>query len=353
MKKFLFLVATATLFVACAEKDTLNEIREIPIDFTKSYIEKGTKAINTGLYTTANFETAGNTMGVYGWKKKSTTYTPIFSDQEVEFDNDDIKDGDWGYTPKKYWDSEADNYAFYAYAPHSSDFTGTVALTTAGDATTFSITNFTQATTVASQVDLMVDLTSQTANTTNKSTSNPREDVAFTFSHILTQVNILMAVSTELKADNTDNPVTVQSVSFNNVKIKGNYSYSNSAWAWSSQATPTTFNATQTNSVVFPSDNLTATPKNVPGLVEMLLIPGSITGYTITVNYTIGTTNPESFTKTINLSDFKNSSDETLAAWAIGYNYNYVLTIGPKPIEFDLTEVGTWGNGGTYEYVIE
>ena len=159
-----------------------------------------------------------------------------------------------------------------------------------------------------------------------------------------------MGVSSELKADHNDNPVTVQSVSLNNVLIKGNYTYTSNAWTWGSRATTHNFTDTQTNSVVFASNALTATAANVPGLVEMLLIPGDVSTYTITVNFTIGA---ESFTKTINLSSFKNSSNATLGSWANGYNYNYVLIIGPKPIEFDLTEVGTWGDGGTYTYTIE
>ena len=279
----------------------------------------------------------------------------IFNNQEVEYGNSNLAANDWSYTPKRYWDTDADNYAFYAYAPHSSDFpggVGTVALTTASDETTFSISNFTQSTTVADQVDLLVDLTSQKTNTTNSAST--KDDVAFTFSHILSQVNIMMGVSSELKADNTNNPVAVQSVSLNNVLIKGTYSYSSNAWTWGSRATTHNFTASQTNSVVFASDALTATADSVPGLVKMLLIPGEVNTYSITVNYTIGTGNtPESFTKTIDLSDFKNTSNASLASWANGFNYNYVLIIGPKPIEFDLTSVSTWGDGGTYTYTIE
>ena len=206
MKKLLLLVTSAALFVACSEKVSLNETNEVPIDFTKSYVEKGSKAIHTGLYTTDNLEQAGNTMGVFGWKKKSTTYTQVFNNQEVEFGNSSLAANDWGYTPKRYWDTDADNYAFYAYAPHSSDFPngGTVALTTASDETTFSITNFTQSTTVASQVDLLVDLSSQKANTTNKAAT--KSDVAFTFSHILTKLTVKVKTISDFDHEGTEKP---------------------------------------------------------------------------------------------------------------------------------------------------
>lgn len=352
MKKLLLLAASVALFAACSEKEQLTQTREIPIDFTRSYVENTTKAIHTGLYTTTTFEAAGNTMGVFGWKVKNTTATSIFNNQEVEYGNANLAANDWAYTPKKYWDYDADHYAFFAYAPHSTDFPngGTVAMSTAANGNSFSISNFTQADVVANQIDLMVDLTTQITNTTNKAST--KSDVGFTFSHILSQVNFKMGVSASLKADKNDNPVTVQSISLNGVKIKGSYSYS-SAWAWSGQATPTTFNATQTSNVVFAEDHLTATAEDVPGLVKMLLIPGSVSGYTVTINYTIGKTDPESFTRTINLTDFKNSSDQNLSAWAIGNNYTYILTIGPEPIEFDMTTIEDWNPGGTYEYTIE
>lgn len=346
MKKLLFFAATIALFAACSEKEQLTETTEIPIDFTKSYIENVTKAP----YTTSTFATTGNTMGVFGWKKNGSNYTQVFNDQSVNYNV--TKANDWGYTPKKYWDSSADNYIFYAYAPHSAAFTGTVTAPTSTSANSFAITNFTQVTTVANQVDLLVDLTNQTNNTNNKSTSSPKPEVAFTFSHILTQVNIVMAVSTSLKGDENDNPVAVQSVVLNDVNIKGTYSYS-SAWAWSAQATPTDFSATtktvSNKTVVFGSTELGTSATNVPGLVQMLLIPGSVSGYSITVNYTIGT---EAFEKTIDLTAFKDGNN-TLSTWAIGYNYTYFLTIGPEPIEFASPTINDWGAGGTYSYTIE
>lgn len=345
MKKFLLLMTTAALFVACSDKVQINESPEIPIDFTKSYVEKGTKA----LYTTDNFATTGNTMGVYGWKLNGTTYTQIFNNQEVNYNQ--VAANDWGYTPKKYWDSKANKYVFYAYAPHSDKFSGTVTAPTQTDATTFAINNFQQSTTVANQIDLLVDLTSKTNYTGNQSAS-PKPRVSFVFSHILTQVNFTMGVSTNLKGDEEDNPVAVQSVTLKNVNIKGTYSY-NSGWKWSNQATPTPFAATtktvDSETVVFASKELTATAVPVPGLKEMILIPGSVSGYTVTVNYTIGT---EAFEKTINLTDFK-SGNNSLSEWAIGYNYTYCLIIGPEPIEFSTPSIGDWTSGGTYSYNID
>ena len=352
MKKLLLLAVSVALFAACSDKVQINESPEIPIDFTKVYVEKGTK-VAPGLYTTENFATAGNTMGVYGWKEvtknSTTTDTPIFTNQEVDYSV--TTSGKWGYSPKKYWDSNADKYIFYAYAPHSSDFPngGTITAPTATNEKAFAITGFSQSTTVANQIDLLVDLTSQKNNTYNKNIT--KDLVSFAFKHILTQVNFKMGVSADLKADKTNNPVTIQSVKLNNVVVNGTYSYNttSTAWEWARLTTTNTFEATPSSNAFFTSDHLTATAELVPGLNKMLLIPGSVSSYTITVNYTIGT---EPYEKTINLTDFKDGNN-SLTTWAIGYNYTYVLTIGPDPIEFGSPEIDEWTTGGTYSYTIE
>jgi len=359
MKKTNLLIAAAALMVVgCAENTVLNETDEMPIGFTKVYVENVTKAIKTGAYTTQNFETEGNTFGVFGYKQTSTqTDAQIFSDQKVEYksglstDNGYNGTTDWAYSPIKYWDKSATAYNFYAYAPHSGDFTGTVALSSQS-ATAFSISGFKQATTQSAMVDLMTDLSSKTSVTGNSIGTN---DVAFTFNHILSNINLKMALSSSLKADETSNPVTVVSVSIGAVKMDGSYAYASSAYAWSLAASPTTatFAATQTDGNVFASKALKASNveyTNVPGLTDLLFVPQAVdAGYKITIKYKIGT---EVFDKEILLSEFKNGND-ALATWAPGYKYTYQLIIGPNPILFDLAGVSDWSDGGTYTYTIE
>ena len=350
MRKFLLLIATAAIVASCAKTDSINEVNEVEIDFTRAFIENSTKSIVTGPYTTNNFSVNGNTMGVFGWKQvtsgNTTSNSQVFNDQAVTHNGTD-----WTYTPKRYWDSNADQYMFFAYAPHSGDFTGTVAMANPA-ASAFSITGFTQSTTVANQVDLLVDLSSHAVDHTNTSTAATKPKVGFAFNHILSNVNFKMGVSTALKGDNQSNPVAVQSVEVKGVYINGTYSYANSAWGWSSRTSTSPFAATlkNNNTVVFASDELTATAADVPGLVNMLLIPGSVSGYTITINYTIGT---EEFEKTINLTDFKNGNNAADASWAIATKYTYVLTIGPDPIEFDATSITDWGTGVTFTYEVK
>ena len=352
MKKSFLLLIAAALLAACSSNEMLVETEDVPIGFSRVYIDKSTKAITPGPYTTANFETVGNTFGVIGYKTTATqTNAKVFNDVKVEYQTGlsaPFAATDWAYSPLVYWDKTATQYSFFAYAPHSGDFTGTVALGS-NDATTFSITGFKQATTVADQIDLMTDLTNQNNVTANIGNN----DVKFTFGHILSNINVTMAVSAALKADETDNPVSVETVTLGTITMDGSYAWNTDAYKWTlSTSSPTTqlFSATQSSGNVFASKALTATPATVPGLTGMLMIPQAVNAnYEIYVKYKINT---EVFERTIKLSDFKKSGT-SLGTWDPGYRYTYNIIIGPTPILFDMDTVADWGDGGTYTYTIE
>jgi len=222
MKKSFLLLIAAALLAACSSNEMAVELKEKPIGFSRVYIDKSTKAIRKGPYTTDNFEYVGNTFGVIGYKTTATqTNAKVFNDVKVEYQTGlsaPFAATDWAYSPLVYWDKTATQYSFFAYAPHSGDFTGTVALG-GNDATTFSITGFKQATTVADQIDLMTDLTNQNNVTANIGNN----DVKFTFGHILSNINVTMAVSAALKADETDNPVSVETVTLGTITMDGSY----------------------------------------------------------------------------------------------------------------------------------
>ena len=359
MKKSFLIAATSAIILAgCAESDTLKPIEEMPIGFTKVYIENVTKAITTGAYTTANFETVGNTFGVFGYKNTgSQTNALIFDNQKVEYQSGlNTANGynattDWAYTPIKYWDKSATSYNFYAYAPHNGDFTGTAALSSNAQ-NAFTITGFEQANTQPGMIDLMTDLTSKQSVT---GTAIGTNDVAFTFGHILSNINLTMAVSPSLKADETNNPVRVQSITIGAVKLDGNYGYDTNAYKWTLKdgSRTATFSGTQTSSNVFASGALKASDDkftNVPGLTDLLFVPQTVDAtYKIVIRYFIGT---EQFDKEILLSEFKKEGS-ALETWAPGNKYTYQLIIGPNPILFDISGVTDWTDGGTYTYTIE
>ena len=377
MKKSLFIIAAAALVVGCASKEVKNDIAPTPIGFTKVYIENGTRAFQTGAYTTTNFETEGNTFAVYGFKTTSSqTNARVFNNVTVTYTsglttstNGYGAATDWAYSPLVYWDKTATAYNFYAYAPDDSKFTGTAAFTTDNDPTTFSISGFQQATTQGDMIDLMTDMSSKGGTNSVTGNSIGTNDVEFTFTHILSNINILMAVSADLKSDSVDNPVTVDSIEIGAIKMDGTYSYDNGyKWTLANSPTEQTFEATVTNNAVFASNELKANSNSissggtlpagsvgldsVPSLTDLLFVPQALTAdeYKIWIKYQI---DEEIFHKTISLSDFTNNQDASLSTWQPGYKYNYVLIIGPTPILFDIEAINDWGDGGTYTYTVE
>lgn len=388
MKKLLFLAAIAAL-VACSDTDNYKEVEEVAIDFTDVQIENSTKASYTDV---ASLQSDARGFGVFGAKtKQDNTVEKVFGKStaesnggaQVTYTSNAITTGTnttthWTYSPKRYWDKGAKSYQFYAYAPYNVSTTvnnettyllGTVAWDETEGANGFSITGFKQKTTVTEMVDILTDLTNQTNNTSKTNNVN------FSFSHILSNINFYMAVSPEMKADETDNPVSVNSISLGAVKMDGTYAYVTSAYTWTLAGTPTTatFNATQTSSKVFAERALLARedtntsslessqigePTVVPGLNDLLFIPQALpttsgTEYVVEIEYMIGT---ETFNRTIKLNEFfKMDGNNTVYStqWESGVKYNYILVIGLTPIEFDVTGIGDWARTDTYEYVIE
>jgi hypothetical protein len=389
MKKLLFLAAIAAL-VACSKTDNFKDVEEVAIDFTDIHIEKNTKASYTNV---ASLESDTRGFGVFGAKtKQDNTVEKVFGKStaeenggaQVTYTSTEITTGTnttthWTYSPKRYWDKGAKSYQFYAYAPYNVSTTanevttyllGEVEWDETKGANGFSITGFKQKTTVSEMVDILTDLTNQTNNTSKTNNVN------FSFSHILSNINFLMAISPELKLDENDNPVSVNSITLGAVKMDGDYAYDTDAYKWTLASNPTTntFSATQTSNKVFAAGALKAKQDTdpaslndeskigttaVPGLNDLLFVPQTLptttgTEYVVTIEYMIG---DETFNRTIKLNEFFKLDDNDqkvyASSWESGVKYNYILVIGLTPIEFDVTGISDWAQTDTYEYVIE
>lgn len=380
MKKIL-LLASVVAVVACSDTDNYKETEDVEIGFSKVYVEKGTKAPYTDV---ASLQGDTRGFGVFGARtKQDNTIDKVFGKSTAETNGGaqvtyNSTSQAWTYSPKRYWDKGAQKYQFYAYAPYNTSTTsgntttyllGTVSWDQTAEANGFSISGFKQKTTVADMIDILTDLENQTNNTTFQN------DVNFSFKHILSNINFMMAVSPDLKADENLNPVAVNSISIGAVKMDGSYSYVTNAYKWTLADNPTTytFNATQTNSKVFAAGALkamtnttgntltaaqiSATPTNVPGLTNLLFVPQVLptdTKYVVTIEYTIG---DEVRNRTINLNDFSKTTDNNTTVktteWVSGYQYNYILVISATPIEFNVTNIGDWTQTDTYYYTIE
>jgi hypothetical protein len=370
MKRTMFFLATAAIFVGCSQTDVFNEVPEAPIGFTKAYVEKNTRA---AFNSTSDFEFNGSTFGVFGFRTKNSNTEKVFGERsgetngvEVTCTNNGTDPATWGYTTTRYWDRNATSYSFYAYAPFVDDWgTGnsgaSVTIPSSNDPTGFKISAFTQASTPANMIDLLKDFTSQS---TNNSFTNT---VDFDFVHILSSINLKMAVGASLKADATNNPVTVVSVSINGIQMNSNeYKFTTGnpgSWGWTMNATPSTanFNATQKTvnqgqaneaNVVFGSNELAADAySTVPGLSDLLFIPQVVPdSYTITVQYKIGEI---VYDAVIKLNDFEDNSQNALTTWVPGYRYTYQLIIGPDPIVFGVVDNSLGWTDATYTYTIE
>lgn len=350
---------------ACSESAVRTEIEEeeTVLGFQAGFVDHSTKAV----YTTESLLNSTASMGVIGYKTTpSVTDFLVFDKQQVTNNGSGV----WSYTPQKYWDKMATSYSFYAYVPHSISQYVSMA---ENKADAFKITGFTQNASVSSQTDILTDLTTRNSV---KGTAIGQK-VEFTFHHILANVNFRMAVSSELKSD-TENPVRVVSVKLGNgssaegIVITGDYSVSNGTGVWTipSSKSSSEFNATQNNGAVFDSNELCSVvdangktqSAPVPGLTELLMIPQTFPvkptdgsedkSYRLTVVYTIGTgENIQEYTKTIPLSDFLNGKDPA-TSWGTDCMYNYILVIGPTPIQFNAADVAGWKDGGTFVYTI-
>ncbi len=139
-KSYLMIAAAATLFAACAEKDTFKDVdtQDAVIGFGYTASENTTRALNNQELTMDWFHELDNAFGVYGYKGSNN----IFKNERVYLASKTETTGDnvtsvykWAHATVRFWDKAATSaYKFYAYAP----FEGTT--NTEGTNPTFSTT---------------------------------------------------------------------------------------------------------------------------------------------------------------------------------------------------------------------
>jgi hypothetical protein len=120
MRKYLYIMAAATIFASCAGKDTFKkDIQENneAISF-ESFTSKQTRATEN---SQANYDWAffdhHNTFQVWGFK--NTSETAVFTGDVVTVASDGAATPAYTYTyaPIRYWDKAATAYEYYAAAP--------------------------------------------------------------------------------------------------------------------------------------------------------------------------------------------------------------------------------------------
>ncbi|WP_297272726.1 fimbrillin family protein [uncultured Bacteroides sp.] len=216
----------------------------------------------------------------------------VFNGETVQFPN-------WTYTGgTQYW-IPGKTYNFYGVYPVS------VNASCASDGT-LTVSGFDCSKTGSEAVDLM------TASQTGMSGDNPQL-VDMRFGHELARVNVVATVE--------GGNATVTNITFAGMATSGDYS---STGGWSNTATGSFTNST----------DQTLNTEGVDLLGDMLLIPQDVSGFTVTVDYTMdGEVQPQ---KVITLPT-------TIAKWEKGKSYKYTLAFKGNNIIFTVN-VASWNH---------
>jgi hypothetical protein len=347
------LLATAT--VGCTKESAVlvdTEIENIEISkFDKeqsiefaTFADRSTRATATK----SDLEFYHNTFKVYGTKtsNEGTKVQPIFQGVTVTAAISDSEDepNTWEYTTDRYWDKQADNYQFVAFAPAHAPLSYQHNMMEVNDpsALFFSVDNLTI---IGQNLQEGAPSTEEknTGFTGNEGTdcdvmrsapfkvTDPATTpvVTLNFSHTLSKLLVTLKANAEAPY-----VITVNNLTVSDLLSTGSYDHNN---GWEAKGTNTVDYLYTT-----PATPLSATEKTY--FMESLVIPQTIADtQVLTLNYTITSGSyTEQFTYTATLADlFKDKATAFKAANSYSVNFN----IAPEKniITFD-TGVTQWIN---------
>lgn len=310
-KVYLLAVSTAILasaFTACTESEEITGAeQQKSLDFSV-FANKNTRAAETS----TTLKTDGKKFGVWGYSTyNSGTPATVFNNQDVTYS---LADNAWNYSPLKFWDKSS-SYVFYAYYPYD-------AANVEISAGMISIKNFTVAPTVAAHVDLMI------ANKIDR-TAGSTANVQFNFNHILSNINLKFKKGANLSIEDTK--IILNSVKLYGMDNGGSFVQTSAGtetggtWTLSGNPTTASVGNLASNNEVTSSDFTIA---------DILLIPQATTTLWLDITYTLGDTNPQQFTRTLDIKD--------LATWGQNHKITYNFTIDADVITFDDPTVEDW-----------
>lgn len=418
MKKSLFIIAATALVVGCASNDTFKDVdtTEYAIGFGDSYIGNITKATvgtnygemkasNTSGTSSGTLCADGNAMQVWGWKHNSSGYTTVFDATVVKYlsSNNQANGTNWTYTyegsttPLKFWDRAAD-YIFYAVAPDDvftmpapaspntlkdnpedrkfratsvpdvqvlKDMNGASQITISNEGTA------SESTTGTARDYLVAAKVPCNAGYSNQGNDPDDKNVNFTFSHILSKLNVNVKTTTTFNNEGSNYPqikLTSLSISIKGVcsefnqKVAGalNAALSDGD-AWSnpsaSATTKTCFAIGQTGNTA--ALLLNTTNKNIAsyfvaptstGTTSPVLAEGEAE-VKVTIGYDIyydGESNPTSMESCL-LADLDVTNLTKIQQNTIN---NLNITIDPKAIYFDVQSVSDWTSTSAEEITV-
>lgn len=241
MKKSFYLLAAAAMLVACNDNTIKNDVKEFnesAIGFS-SYAGIQTRAAdnNENAATKWNLESHQTSFNVWAWKFYNGQWVSqaVYEQGTVSYAS-----SKWTADPVKYWDKSAEKYYFYAAAPADAKWT----LTGTGESGKLSYADFTLAggidnnlskgstaaiTTLentfinVSDVDLMIAEDNEVAR--SKYNKPAPEDVNEIFDHILSRLNVTVAIldGGSFETNNADVKVTGFAITGVDLKNKGSF----------------------------------------------------------------------------------------------------------------------------------
>jgi len=392
-KSYLMIAAAAAMFAACSSNDSFKEIdnEDVLIGF-ETFHEKATKAaVSAG----SDLTSANGGFGVFGYNHEdnravsngsinmTTTGTSnVFNNVKVWYEDSNTPTKGFTYEVPKYWNKNK-YYTFFAYAPWNAS-TVTLAPSTGKftrtDVQSLQSTNATTTVTVgsddrtqyttaneASAIDYLfaVCVPQQKYAATNQTTyTGYQKTVGFTFSHILSKLNVIVQAKDESAGHQYKGVKDIQVTSLNIENLPNaaaNVTYTQTATDGAA-GTFSPANYTTNLNIISGTNALTAGPLYVldggangnPVTAPTTYInqsfhywvaPNTPTGtdhdtYKLNINYTINYVDnvSDSFTRTIVLS----TESAAFTAMAQNYIYNITVTIGLDQIYFNVDAINGW-----------
>lgn len=351
MKKILLFAAAAIMMVGCSKDQVVSEM---PQD----------NAINFGMYFGRDAQSRAAIMdlddlkaqsfGVFAYYTDNSDYVEGTSTPNFMFDQFVEHDGSaWTYSPLKYWPNEAtDKLSFFAYAPHTSESNGNIALAAGFDNASASAPSITY--TLDADQSKHVDLL-WAAPVKNETKQTTTEKVHFIFKHAMSRIGFKsVAVIDEVNGDNNgeiddathsnaldgNTKITLKSIKLiGNFYQGGTLNLATGAWSDYAAAASTEYNWATTD---FLNDDVTTTKAvvlNDDKYLTVLPYTGS-QQIQIEVVYTVKTTDTS---LDLGYSEVTNTivSDPFDFTFVQGYAYNFVLHVGLTSVKFSA-DVTPW-----------
>lgn len=240
MKKLIFLIAGAVLFLAsCSNDEVIGVNKGRAIDFRTAVATRAAE-ITTGkitkIHVTAIDKTGANLFSNLEFSKESSSSFFVSN-------------------PSYYWPSDDSDLKFYAYSPSAEDLQGALNINN----TTKSLANFIPAAVIADQKDFV------SVNVTGKKSKNESTGVSLEFKHRLAQI--------EVKAKNTNGGYVfkVKGVRIGKPKSKGTFDFETGQWTLDMDKTDYDVNLSSEVTLTSEAQSLMGTDGNA------MLLPQTLT----------------------------------------------------------------------------